>query len=266
MTTLQQHFRAAYGAQREAEGRAIGEKALFRLPYLTDGPIATQWMIRARTFDAFVDGVVALHARVLGRSLRVADLGAGNGWLSWHMARQGHHATAVDLRDDSVDGLAAAQPYLQRGHVWFDRVVGSFDAVPVANESFDLVVFNASLHYSIDLGRTLSEARRLVGSGGRIAILDSPFYRKESDGESMVREKHRDAIIRFGQRAEALMALPFIEYLTEDRLRKHSASMGVAWTRHRVRYPLRYELRPLLASVRGRRAPSRFDVWEGVVA
>ena len=45
-----------------------------------------------------------------------------------------------------------------------------------------------------------------------------------------------------------------------------SRGLGLAWRRHRVRYPLWYELRPLVARLRGRRAPSRFDLWEATVA
>jgi hypothetical protein len=62
------------------------------------------------------------------------------------------------------------------------------------------------------------------------------------------------------------MALPFIEYLTPARLEAASKQLGLVWTRHRVRYPLWYELRPLAARLRGHRTPSRFDLWEAVVS
>ena len=264
--TAQQRFRTEYGAQRAAEGRALNLTSLLQLPYLAVGPVAAQWAVRARTFDALVTRIVAPQARALGRPLRIADLGAGNGWLSWRMALAGHHAVAVDVRDDRVDGLGAAASYLEGGGVWFDRIVGSFEAVPMVSERFDLVIFNAALHYALDLAATMREARRLTHVGGRVAILDSPWYDDAADGEAMVREKHRDATGRFGDRADVLMSLPFIEFLTAARLRLASAPLGIAWTRHRVRYPLRYELRPLVAKVRGRRTPSRFDLWEGVVA
>ncbi len=93
-------------------------------------------------------------------------------------------------------------------------------------------------------------------------ILDSPFYESDADGAAMVAEKHRDAKHRFGERAETLLALPFVEYLTRDRLEAASADLGLSWHRHRIRYPLWYEMRPLLAWLRGRRPPSRFDLWE----
>ena len=81
----------------------------------------------------------------------------------------------------------------------------------------------------------------------------------------MVAEKRRHASARFGDRAGDLVALPFVEYLTRERLAEASAPLGLRWRRHRVRYPLAYELRPLIALLRRRRTPSRFDLWECTV-
>ena len=101
---------------------------------------------------------------------------------------------------------------------------------------------------------------------GRVAILDSPFYRRDVHGAAMVAEKRAGAADTFGARAETLLGLGCIEYLTRDRLIAASRGLGIAWRRHRVRYPFWYELRPLLAALHRRRPPSRFDLWEGEVA
>lgn len=255
-------FAAAYGEHRAAEGRGSGGAAeLLALPYLTTGPQAGQWRVRSRTFDAFVARVLRPLAREAGRPLRLADLGAGNGWLSYRAALDGHRATAVDIRDDAADGLGAAEGYTAHLPAPIERIVASFDALPVEDGAYDVAAFNASLHYAVDLGATLGEAARVVRAGGKIAILDSPFYRRARHGEAMVAEKRRDAALRFGQRADALTAIPFIEYLTAERLHAASAPLGLRWTRHRVRYPLAYELRPLVAFLERRRPPSRFDLW-----
>ena len=263
--TPQARFRAEYGAHRAAEGRALDRESLLRMPYETTGPFARQWAVRARTFDAFVGRVLAPMARQAARPLRLLDLGAGNGWLSWRVTLRGHHAVAVDLRDDTVDGLGASAVYREAAATRFERVVASFESLPLTAGGFDVALFNASLHYALDLRAALHEARRMVARGGRVVILDSPFYASAVDGERMVREKKRDATLRFGDRAGALMALPFIEYLTPRRLSDASGDAGLAWRRHRVRYPPWYELRPIVAWLRGHRVPSRFDLWEAVV-
>ncbi len=257
-------FRAAYGRHRATEGRGAGGVAeLLALPYIRSGPLAAQWRVRARTFERFMEVVVRpLAAGSAARPLRVLDLGAGNGWLCHRLARLGHETLALDIRDDVVDGLGAAAAYAAVLRRRFPRVVASFDALPLRERRFDVAVFNASLHYALDLDATLAEAVRSVRSGGRIAILDSPFYRRAAHGQAMVAEKRARAPQRFGPWAADLTALPFIEYLTRERLRAASTPHGLRWRHHRVRYPLRYEIRPLLARLRGRRPPSRFDLLE----
>jgi SAM-dependent methyltransferase len=259
-------FRTGYAAQRAAEGRRYAVSDLLALPWLKQGPLARQWRVRARTYEAFVTRILEPMARAAVEPLRILDLGAGNAWLAYRAARAGHDATALDVRDDDVDGLGASAPYLRGARHPFHRVAASFDALPLRDDRFDLVVFNASLHYAVDLALALREARRVVRSGGRIVVLDSPFYSRAEHGEAMVSEKRREAGRRFGARAATLLAVPCVEYLTPARLRDASVDAGVSWRRHRVRYPLWYESRALGAFLRRRRPPSRFDLWEGIVA
>ena len=242
-------FRANYAAHRAREGRAHSGAELSSLPYLEHGPLARQWRVRACSFEAFLAKVVWPMER--DRPLDILDLGAGNGWLSYRLAMRGHRCTAVDVRDDAVDGLGAAAEL--RRLMRFDIVAASFDDLPVPDASADIAVFNASLHYAVDLAATLAEARRCVRSGGCVAVLDSPFYARAADGEAMVREKRS---------MPGLAALDCIEFLTRKRLAEAS---DLPWARHRVRYPLWYELRPLTARLRGARRPSRFDLWTGQV-
>ena len=257
-------FREEYASHRAAEGR--GTLAAAELPYVAGGPLARQWSVRARSWEAFVRHVLRpaqqradVHA--IG-PLRVLDLGAGNGWLAHRAAVAGAAALALDVRDDRVDGLGAAPCGSP-----IERVVASFDAIPVRRDEFDVVVFNASLHYAEDLGAALREARRVARVGARIVVLDSPFYASEAHGEAMVRDKRANAAREFGARAPALLAVPFVEYLTRERLADASRDARLGpWHRHRVRYPLWYELRGVRALLRGGRPPSRFDLWESVAA
>ena len=253
-------FGAEYACQRKAEGRGYSNEELLRLPYLFEGPLGRQWTVRARSFDAFVTHALRPLAARLGRPLQLLDLGAGNGWLSYRATQEGHRAIALDIRDDAVDGLGAADFLQGRAGGRMESLVASFADIPLPAASVDLAVFNASLHYALDLAVCLREAERVVRPGGLIAILDSPCYRREEDGQAMVTEKKTQAAARFGDRAEALLALPFIEFLTRKRLDTASPP-GLRWRRQRIFYPLWYEVRPILAALRRARPPSRFDLW-----
>jgi SAM-dependent methyltransferase len=252
----------AYARLRRAEGRgAGGEAELLTLPYLTAGPLAGQWAIRARTFDAFVRRVVSPLAKKRARPLVVLDLGAGNGWLSGRLARAGHLCVALDLRVDDVDGLAAGAPFRRHLPRMFGRVSSSFDALPFGPTHFDLVVFDASLHLAEGLAKVLGEAARVTARGGAVAILDSPFYARDSAGEEMALEKRLDTARTFRDLADDLLALAPVEYLTQGGLATAAAPAGLTFRRRRVLYPLAYETRGLKALVLGRRPPSRFDLW-----
>jgi SAM-dependent methyltransferase len=263
---LRRRFRTEYAAHRASEGRDRSAVDARVLPYVIEGPLARQWTVRARSWEAFEARVLRpararAHVRDAG-PLRLLDVGAGNGWLAHRAALAGAEALALDLRCDAVDGLGAAP----RGSP-IERVTATFEELPLRDASFDVVVFNASLHYAEQLGRALGEARRVARRGARIVVLDSPFYPTAEAGETMMREKRLDARRRFGARAGALLAISFVEYLTRERLAEASRGLALgAWSRHRVWYPLWYELRGVRALLRGDRVPSRFDLWESVAA
>jgi SAM-dependent methyltransferase len=242
-------FARDYSLRREAEGRGYTGKSLSALPYLRSGSHGREWGVRARSYESLLKKVVRPRRRAFGRPLRVIDLGAGNGWLSYRLAMEGDQAVAVDVRNDNVDGLGAARELASKTDGSMTCCTAAFDDVPLESGLADLAVFNASLHYAADLRRALTEAFRLLAGDGLIIVMDSPFYRSEADGAAMIQERGR-----FG---------PSIQFLTRNRLERASRDLQVRWTRHRVRYPVWYELRPLVAAFTGRRRPSRFDLWIG---
>lgn len=259
MTGSLAQFAAQYAVHRAAEGRGLRGQALRSLPYLRSGPLAQQWSVRARSFDFFLRRVVSARHN----PLHVLDLGAGNCWLCFRLACLGHAAVGVDIRGDDVDGLGAAADLLSDVPEPFQRVIASFEELPFAAKSFDVTVFNASLHYARDLSKVLQEAMRVTRSGGLIVVMDSPFYRHQDDGEAMIREKRALGQTCFGPRAAILLNQKFIEYLTRDRL--SDAWPELAWFRHRVWYPLWYEMRAIRARLARGRRPSRFDIWTAQV-
>ncbi len=244
-----EQFLHDYTKIRRAEGRGSDDPDYYlALPFPSAAdPLAWQWVIRARTWVRFRQKVQSgwQPAR------RVVDVGAGMGWLSQRLAEVGHHPLALDLSVDPHDGLGAARHYTPQ----WPRVQASFNRLPLADGVADVVLFNASLHYSADYERTLGEALRVLAPGGQIVVLDSPLYRRDESGRQMVAERHADFERRFGTRSDSV---PSTEYLTPAMLSELANKLGLRWTIVRTRYGWRWAMRPWIAKLRRRREPSRF--------
>lgn len=211
--TVVEQFASAYGAVRLAEGRGSQSSDYYRsLPYAdVSGRFGDQWVARAKTYE--------LLKRELGRShLRIVDAGAGNCWLAARLAAHGHSVVALDVNVDCSDGLGAHRHYDQS----FAVARAELSAMPLAEDSTDVVVFNASAHYLI-LDHLVTEAKRVLRPGGQIMIADSPVYTDPDAGEAMVREMS-DYIVGLGVEPARYDGLG---YITDDALR----SSAVSWRR-----------------------------------
>lgn len=251
-------FMREYQIVRQAEGRGSTDDAYYRsLPFIDlTGQFSADWQIRARSFRTFLRDVLQPMERTRPQPLRVIDLGAGNGWLSYRLARRGHGVAAVDLIDNPSDGLGAYRHY----DADFTPVQAEFDRLPFVDRHIDLVIFNASLHYSTRYETTLGEALRVLTPAGQIVILDSPVYRSASSGAEMVREREAAFTQKVGFPSNAL---PSENYLTDQRVSDLSETLRLRWQFIQPFYGWRWLLRPLKARLLRRREPARFAVIVG---
>ena len=187
LTATRQRFLDDYVKIRHAEGRGSHDAAYYlALPYRDiTGRLQDQWTIRAKSYRYLESRVLPAIEHEFGRALRIADLGAGNCWLSYRLALRGHRPIAIDILGDPLDGLAAGRHYQE--HAPFARANAEFDDLPLAGGSLDAAIYNASIHYSTDYRRTLLEMRRCLRPGGCFLIVDSPVYRRAEHGKMMVR-------------------------------------------------------------------------------
>jgi SAM-dependent methyltransferase len=245
-----------YESVRAQEGRgSASDNYYLALPFkdLT-GRNVWQWRIRARTFSFMENHLLPNLERSHPRGCDVLDVGAGNGWLSYRLGQRGHRPVAVDLLVNDTDGLGAARHYFRFAPP-FLRFKAEMDCLPFMPAQFDVVIFNASLHYSVDYRTTLEEALRCLRRGGHLIIADSPFYWSEEGGEKMLQEK-RDAFNRqFGFSSDSIQSR---EYLTPQTLKYLSAHLELKWNVYKPWYGLSWALRPVKASLLRRREPSKF--------
>jgi SAM-dependent methyltransferase len=257
-------FVQEYQTVRLQEARGTGGVHYFlSLPYKdVTGKNSWQWKIRGRSFRHLEQTIFPQLEKNYPQAMDVLDVGAGNCWMSYRLARRGHRPVAVDLVDNDQDGLSAARHYLSFLRRRFPRFQAEMDHLPFASAQFDLVVFNASLHYSEDYSRTFQEALRCLRRPGYVLIIDSPFYSTESSGRAMVEEKHAKFQKRFGFRSDSITSQ---EFLTQDMLGDLGKLHGICWSVREPWYGFSWAMRPWRAKLLGRREPAKFLIAWGVV-
>jgi 2-polyprenyl-6-hydroxyphenyl methylase / 3-demethylubiquinone-9 3-methyltransferase len=95
--------------------------------------------------------------------LRVLDIGSGGGFLTESFADAGAVVTGVDPARNSV--LVAQKHAVHQGHE-IDYAVGIGEALPFADESFDVVTCCDVLEHVDDLSQVLAETARVLKPGG----------------------------------------------------------------------------------------------------
>jgi len=250
-----------YEEIRHCEGRGSNHPAFYlALPFADlTGNFSNQWRIRARSFRFFERNILPRLEERYGNSFRALDIGAGNGWLSYRLALQGHRPVAVDLCSNAWDGLEAADHYTSVLPEFFSRFEAQMDDLPFDDAQFDVAIYNASFHYSTDYERTLREALRCLRPGGTILIVDSPTYCHARSGEAMRSERRELFGAKFGTRGALL---PTGDFLTPEIL-DNLSDFGIRWERHLAWYGVRWWLRPWVARLKRRREPSQFYLYEG---
>jgi SAM-dependent methyltransferase len=182
--------------------------------------------------------------------------------MSYRLALQGHLPIAVDLLTNDRDGLGAAVHYKTAVDPLFPRVQAEVDRLPFPSSVFDIVIFNASFHYSVNYERTLVEALRCTCPGGSVVIADTPWYAEEESGRRMVEEKHERFFKTYGFASDSIASL---EYLTPARLQRLGNAFNLEWNCISPFYGISWALRPLRAKLAGRRPPSQFRIYEARV-
>jgi ubiquinone/menaquinone biosynthesis C-methylase UbiE len=257
-------FIQEYEHVRKMEGRGSDSAEFYlALPFRdVTGRNASQWSIRARTFKYIAQDLLPMLSGKRNSSLKILDLGAGNGWMSYRLACLGHQPVAVDLLTNNFDGLGAATHYQSVLPKLFPRFQAELDHLPFADDQFDCAIFNASFHYSENYKSTLSEAIRCLSPGGTIIIADTATYSQESAGQKMIEERRQIFQKAFGYKSDSLKSG---EYLTPARLLSLEAKLQLEWRTHRVWYGYRWAARPLIARLKGRRQPSQFRIYSAQV-
>jgi SAM-dependent methyltransferase len=163
-----QHILAeAAGLERFAqEMRSKGwtRETVRSLPALEHG----YWYVQSRSMHQLLTTVPFSAGET------VLDVGSNTCWAANHFAERGLRAIALDIATAELQGLYTAEYFIDEGEVFFERVLGSMDAIPLASNSLDYVYCCEVLHHNDEAGlrRTFAEIFRVLRPGGRLLMVN----------------------------------------------------------------------------------------------
>lgn len=120
----------------------------------------------------------------------VLDVGAGNGYVLSHYAREGARVWGVDI---TQTGIGLCRRRFAGSGLQGTFLVGNAEALPFDDDSFDCVCSMGVLHHTPDMERAIGELFRVLRPGGRLILMvyhrNSVLYRVTFPVFSLVRGK-----------------------------------------------------------------------------
>jgi ubiquinone/menaquinone biosynthesis C-methylase UbiE/DNA-binding transcriptional ArsR family regulator len=145
---------------------------------------ATEWdsIRKLHAADAAVED--AIRVALADKPFRsLLDLGTGTGRMLELFSPEIDRGLGLDL---SLDMLLLARDRLERAGLKNCSVrQGDLYDLPLANDSFDVIILHQVLHFLDDGGRAIREAARALRPGGRLLVIDFAPHELE-----FLREQH----------------------------------------------------------------------------
>jgi len=149
--------------RRRQEGRAYFDRVAATFG---DEPLP------GRTWEGLARALLQLTPRC-----RYADLGVGDGLLTMMIAEAAESVTAVDLSGAMLGQLE--ERARAKGLTNVETVEGDIAALPLPDESHDIVLLSQALHYVDRPLQALKEASRILVRGGTVLIIDLLAHSEE---------------------------------------------------------------------------------------
>jgi ubiquinone/menaquinone biosynthesis C-methylase UbiE len=187
-------FEELYIAARKQEKRLYTDEQLSKLPEID--PLHhyhNEWEVRKHSAERLIT-----YLERKRRNLKILEIGCGNGWLSAKMA---------GINDTNVIGLDINQVEINQATRVFrlsnlQFIYDIFNDNTFDNETFDVIVFAASLQYFPSLINVLEQAQSILKQRGEIHIIDTPFYDSEDASDAEERSREYYASIGFPEMAD----------------------------------------------------------------
>jgi 2-polyprenyl-3-methyl-5-hydroxy-6-metoxy-1,4-benzoquinol methylase len=224
---------------------------------------------RYPTCDAFLrpyltsaDGLQVIEALSgIKRGARIVDIGAGQGQIAIHLARQGHRVAAVEPSLLLCQYIERAAKLYRVPLEVYQTTGESLHRLPL--KSVDACIFNSSLHHCDDPLAALVSCHRLLRPGGQLFLLNEPrlpLYRSkawfqrqlETDPEGMGHYGGNEHIYYLHEYVRLLRQAGFDGITTCPSLRYQNPDRYLSWLKSRGMSAARLlRVRLLFTTVRG---------------
>jgi SAM-dependent methyltransferase/uncharacterized protein YbaR (Trm112 family) len=157
----------AAGLERFAakmRGGGWDRELMRKLPNLEHG----YWYVQSRSMHQLLTTIPLQPGQT------IVDVGSNTCWAANHFAERGLHAIALDITTVELQGLYTADYFIDDEQVFFERVLGSMNAIPLASSSVDYVYCCQVLHHNDrdSLRGTFAEIFRVLRPGGRLLMVN----------------------------------------------------------------------------------------------
>lgn len=175
-------FEDLYLAVRKLEKRVYTDEQLRTLPDIDPLHVhAAEWDIRKRSSRRLIS-----YLRKKGRSLRILEVGCGNGWLSAKLAEiAGADVVGLDINQAEI---SQASKVFVKDNLEF--VYDVFNDDTFADFKFDVIVFAASIQYFPSVKSIMDQALSMLNPDGEVHIMDTHFYKPEEVERANARSRN----------------------------------------------------------------------------
>lgn len=153
-----------------------------------------EWLLRTKSSTQLI--------KYLGKkkkSLNILEIGCGNGWLSAQLAKNiSGQVVGMDINKEEL--VQAARVFSTISNLNF--IQGDIRSAQLEHNSFDIIVFAASLQYFSSLDEIIQSAFQYLKGDGEIHIIDTLFYLASNVDAARQRTKDYYNSIGFPEAAE----------------------------------------------------------------